>query len=594
MNDWLNKAAELALYFADTFMLFLVWIWNLRITYPFLEILLGEDDCAGAFRHAKHHPMLVGMHCALLLGIFIAFTGQTFGSSASPGNWEPFANARQQIAQHIWAIPDLVSVALAFLPPIEFAPPPTPVEIKSFVRAEPDSRNRGVLDARGNRLPPPFLHHVDDNLYADIPQYMRRTIAASIMALFELLGYPTLNVQIALSLNKFLGKYSHERKILGFWVNSRTMTVEILPSKREEIVQELASWRTKQSYTLREAVQLLGVLEHMSRYTKWGRVWFHGLRNAVRRVIQERGPQAVRRFRRSGQIERLARALPAHLTYRLDALVQGAQARVLWHSNYRIGMSPEVLTCVTLLHDYLVNPNNSWSAPIANIVPRDPHIELYGDASTSGAGGGWCRRLQFWFEVDWSSSIIARTQLNASHPDFLHINCLEFVIVILQLVGVIVRLETLSPTLATTIFPDGIPTHPVALIWTDNTAAKAWANRVSSSSIAGQNLLGVYAALLKQYQIGVQCDHVPGEANIIADFISRPDNTSYTFPQRAEQIFLQHPFLRTYSVFQPSPEMLRLLSSVLSTKPVRLLPDLPPTLGQFATAESIVSNSFMT
>ena len=97
-----------------------------------------------------------------------------------------------------------------------------------------------------------------------------------------------------------------------------------------------------------------------------------------------------------------------------------------------------------------------------------------------------------------------------------------------------------------------------------------------------------------QYQIGVQCDHVPGEANIIADFISRPDNTSYTFPQRAEQIFLKHPFLRTYSVFQPSPEMLRLLSSVLSTKPVRLLPDLPPTLGQFATAESIVSNSFMT
>ena len=185
-------------------------------------------------------------------------------------------------------------------------------------------------------------------------------------------------------------------------------------------------------------------------------------------------------------------------------------------------------------------------------------------------------------------------QLNQSHPDFLHINCLEFVIVILQLVRVIVRRETMSPTLGTTILLDGIPTHPVVLIWTDNTAAKAWANRVSSSSIAGQNLLGVYAALLKQYQIGVQCDHVPGEANIIADFISRPDNISYTFPQRAEQIFFQHPFLRTYSVFQPSPEMLRLLSSVLSTKPVRLLPDLPPMLGQFATAESIVSNSFMT
>ena len=32
-------------------------------------------------------------------------------------------------------------------------------------------------------------------------------------------------------------------------------------------------------------------------------------------------------------------------------------------------MSTEVLTCVTLLHDYLADPNNSWSAPIANIAP---------------------------------------------------------------------------------------------------------------------------------------------------------------------------------------------------------------------------------
>jgi hypothetical protein len=206
--------------------------------------------------------------------------------------------------------------------------------------------------------------------------------------------------------------------------------------------------------------------------------------------------------------------------YRLDKLVRGAQARVLWHSNYRMGMSPEVQNCLTLLHDYLSIPTNSWAAPIGHIVPRDPHIELFGDASTSGAGGGWCRRLQFWFEIHWSPSIIARTKLHRKHPDFLHINCLEFLVVIIQLVAVIIRMEILTPALATTMFPEGVPLHPVVLIWTDNTAAKAWANRVSSSSVAGQNLLGIYAALLKNFQIGVQCDHIPGERNIIADFIS--------------------------------------------------------------------------
>jgi hypothetical protein len=56
------------------------------------------------------------------------------------------------------------------------------------------------------------------------------------MSLFGLLSFAAVNVQIVLRLNTFLGKYSHERKMLGFWVNLRRMTVEILPSKREEIV----------------------------------------------------------------------------------------------------------------------------------------------------------------------------------------------------------------------------------------------------------------------------------------------------------------------------------------------------------------------
>jgi hypothetical protein len=151
----------------------------------------------------------------------------------------------------------------------------------------------------------------------------------------------------------------------------------------------------------------------------------------------------------------------------------------------------------------------------------------------------------------------------------------------------------MPPALAMEVFPNGVPLQPVALIWTDNTAAKAWANKVSSTSIAGQNLLGIYAALLKNFQVGVQCDHIPGEHNIIADFISRPEHAFYTFPQRAAQIFRKHPILRTYKVFRPSPEILRLLASSLSTKPAQLLPVLPPNLGRFEAAESIVSNSFL-
>lgn len=55
-----------------------------------------------------------------------------------------------------------------------------------------------------------------------------------------------------------------------------------------------------------------------------------------------------------------------------------------------------------------------------------------------------------------------------------------------------------TQALATTLFPD-VPLPLVVLIRTDNTAVKAWANRVSSSSVAGQNLLGLYAALLTDF-----------------------------------------------------------------------------------------------
>jgi TPP-dependent pyruvate/acetoin dehydrogenase alpha subunit len=52
----------------------------------------------------------------------------------------------------------------------------------------------------------PFVYYVADNLYADALQFMRRTIAASIMSVFEVFGDPTTIVQLALSLNKFPGQ----------------------------------------------------------------------------------------------------------------------------------------------------------------------------------------------------------------------------------------------------------------------------------------------------------------------------------------------------------------------------------------------------
>jgi len=146
LNDWLNKGNEPAVHFADSFVLNLVWICNLRITHPRREMCLGEDDQAGAFRHCKHAPLVVGMHCALLFGCLVAWSGQTFGSGASPGNCEPVANSCQQVAQHIWSVPDLVDVAAPFLPAITLEPEPSPEVAATFAQAQADRCTPGVLE----------------------------------------------------------------------------------------------------------------------------------------------------------------------------------------------------------------------------------------------------------------------------------------------------------------------------------------------------------------------------------------------------------------------------------------------------------------
>jgi hypothetical protein len=79
----------------------------------------------------------------------------------------------------------------SYLPPFTFAPPATPAECTEFTVAIPDSQNRGVFDRKtGSRLAPHYNHHVDDNMYGDISEFMPRAAAASIIGLYDIVGYP--------------------------------------------------------------------------------------------------------------------------------------------------------------------------------------------------------------------------------------------------------------------------------------------------------------------------------------------------------------------------------------------------------------------
>jgi hypothetical protein len=56
LQYWTHKDNEPPLTFAGAELGFMIWLYNLRITYPSLEIYIADDDISGAFRLMRYHP----------------------------------------------------------------------------------------------------------------------------------------------------------------------------------------------------------------------------------------------------------------------------------------------------------------------------------------------------------------------------------------------------------------------------------------------------------------------------------------------------------------------------------------------------------
>ena len=593
INDWTTKLTEPELTFATAELLFMVWLYNLRLTYPFLDILLGDDDVSGAFRWLKYHPNLVALHASIMCGMGVLNTGGTFGDNTTPSNFDPVALARRLLAQYLWAIDSPQNTAaLAHLPPLHFAPSPTPEEAQTFVQADPDSINTGVLNPDGSRQPPPYNMHVDDNLYADIRPFMPRTIGASVAALFTVLGPPTNpDVPSALSLDKFEGSYNHQRKMVGRRFDSRKLTVGMLPHKREELIQILESWLPKPSYDLAEISSLLGLLDNHTKYASWARCWYFSLQNSVRTALSQRYA-ILRRRQRQFQAKELSfrRALPATLAKRVGGLVAREKARLIWATRQRFQLTQLDRGALHVLLAYLHDNDSPWDVPLGMIVPRDPNIHSQGDASFQG-GGAHCPTLEFWFDVIWSPTVASGLRYRkSSRPGFVHINCLEYVVVLLQHAAIITRLAQATPAQITRWFPSGRPHIPYWLGDCDNEVSTHWDGDMSARGIPGQNLIGVAAEMKRQFTIRAETQHLPGKENVVADDISRND-FSLSFSSRSSQLFAKHPSLATWDFFQPSPELLQLLYSRLFSGPAQAPCVLPKVLGQFVPAGSTTLSS---
>ena len=585
VNDWTSKDDESPLTPTQAIIEHITRVYNLAITFPLIRKAGLRDDISCAFPRFKHHPNVVGMYSTQFEEFWCINTGQTFGENTSPSNFDNAARARKEASQHFWHDPSIIEKAAPYLPPLPASSPLSPDEIDGMTLATADSINTGVLDEYGNRLPPTFSHHVDDNMFCDIASDIIRAASASVIGAYEVFGYPqtpSLGPD-AITWDKWLADGSHIDEPVGYGINMHTLTLYFPTAKRKKLASLLQQWLPKKSFQLREAAELSGSLVHASTTNRIAKALFFCLQNAFRRALRTQFFKVSAWFKRSGKEKFISRSLPPVLQKRVHSLVSKSMAAVLWNSRAATPLSPAIRSELCYLYDWLADLSRPWQIPIGHVIPRDRTLGSTGDSSEF-AFGAYSHDTCYWYVVYLSADI---KRLIASNN--IHINALEFVTILIQLAAYITFTD--SPTLVAeyTTLHGPLPQEPVLDITTDNQVSEIWTAKVTSKSEAGQNLVRLYCQLLERMpNTKVISSYIPTDRNTTADIISRPDdNFDLTnVSTHLTQIYHQEPRLKLYKTFQPHPTLLSQISSLLRWKQQLTQISLPKTLGQFIPAGS--------
>ena len=504
VNMMLNGQDEPEIHYGDALLRHINRIWNLRISFPSEELYLFDDDVKGAFRHPKYHPDVAGAFSFVIENHLFVSLGQTFGSLVSPQNWEPLARARTHLAAALSHRRDLLAKYQPLISKVEFSP--APESSYTFTQAVRDSLNPGVSDSTSTT----YNMFVDDSLYVHIASVIKHSMAASIEALYIVLGYPNDNIRIdALSLDKFFQSIcSYERIQLGVSINTRTMTIGLSNLKRLSMIDELKHWhKGRRSFTLLQGVTLCGILEFWSSTSCWGRFLFLALRAAVTTAF--RNASSITKDKRiiKVMISELART-PKPVDLRVRFLQRNI-AREIYQCKAKAHVTKNMKIELKIIHEVLLHPlKYNLTSPIAHLATRLPDFTGYSDACLEAAGAQ-VPALHFWWHIEWPHVIKSLTlkhlRVTRKCPltnKLISINLLEFVAEIITYAAVTVFFS-LNPSSCS-------HPYPVLLIWTDNMSAKAWIKKAAMKTSKGMALQRILCNLMINNPVGLQADFIPG------------------------------------------------------------------------------------
>jgi hypothetical protein len=589
INDHVNTDTEGECTFLHSFTRYCQYLWNVRISYPKERIYVGDDDVKNAFRLVKNNPAAVSMHGFRGHGLLGFCTGQSFGDNYSPSNFDIFAVVRTMHAIWLWTNEpaQCKQKASKYIDDIAFDHNKS--DIREFAPAHKDSKNPGILDNDGNRLPPQYVAHVDDHLYADVEEYMPTTVACSVVSLDDVFGGSHKFQELVISEEKLFLTYSEERVLLGFLPDTRAMLVKLSPRRRKKLIalMQKGNWTTtRKSATIKELAQIFGMLRSAAEFFPWALAQLLALQQTIRIAVRKGYAYAKIRQRFSNRkIQHIQRIMPRELSYRLRFIHEKEMLRTLWSSNIAITIDTDAKKGLTRLYDRLIT-DLPWETHIGHIVDRDYAIRSTQDASHL-AIGVQIPALKIFLLLPYSEKTVSLIKADKK----VHINVLEFIAILLVQIVFLHEYR---------YAPDQFPPTPTCLCEGDNTSANSWITKLSTESAMGQNALRYYAEYTLNSPVALNTKHIKGELNIVADDISRVNelfspkrHCLHDLPYSAliNQICTKYEEMKSWRIFLPSPEILCDLRSILSSASFMEAPSQRKNLGRYATVESISSTT---
>ncbi len=570
MNQVTPVTNEAPITFGTVKKQFYIDIYNTRISFPNMSILLGTADIKACFRFARVHADLTGAFGFNAGGNYNLATAMVFGSKASASSWEPFRRAIEALSIIYAGRPDLATKHSQYLDMIKWAQtdPSTPPTIAKACQI-----NKGFTGTDNHPRHLPARIYVDDALVlARSKAHMEMVLAALIEAIFVVMGRPDTTVrQCPLAMDKWAELVvGPTQTMLGLTIDTNRMTVAIPAAYVTEVRDIInATWhKNRCTFTVQEAQTLTGKLGHLAEGANWV---FHLLTHLYASIAfalaQNRCllTESSREFRgvveslRTGSFPCSSKDQARHISFALKKA-----AKMVHHAKYKFRINTTMRQEIEFFRATLLPDSGiTWETPIAHLIPRTPSASSFGDSSLQGAGG-YSIELGFWWHIDFPQEVKERTLLfRSDNKDgkLISINVLEFVTVVINYCASL-------HVITTTKFTDD--PYPVLLNVTDNSSSLSWTTGSCKKSKIGRLLARFFCSLLINSPLGINSQWISTTANVIADDISRLKKDSLQHSSHLSfdysSLTQRYPELSHCSFFQLQPEMLSLIWEIVLTE----------------------------